>query len=274
MITLIEARTLQGTLLSLPLGDVSAGYSVQKVAGLDPVKATIVSSSYATADGEQYQSSRREKRNIVIGLGFETDYVSNSVRSLRKRLYEFFQPKSYVSLRFYDDDGLTVNISGRVESFDSDLFSEDPTVDISILCFDPDFANVNPVTISGSTVNSTTNRLIRYDGDIETGFTLTLNVNQSLTEFTIYNTGEDGLTKSLDIQASLVSGDVVTISTVSGAKSVKLTRSGVTTSLLYGMTTQSDWIEFFPGDNRFRVYITGSTTISYSIAYTELYGGL
>lgn len=274
MITLIEARTLQGTLLGLPLDDISNGYSVQKVTGLDPVKATIVSSAYATADGEQYQSSRREKRNIVLTLGLEPDYIETSVRGLRKELYGFFQPKSYVSLRFYDDDGLTVNISGRVESFDSDLFTDEPSVDISILCFDPDFVSNSSVTLSGSTVNSSSNSLIQYDGDIETGFTLTLNVNQSLTEFTIYNTGEDGITRSLDIQASLVSGDVVTISTVSGAKSVKLTRSGVTTSLLYGMTTQSDWVEFYPGDNHFRVYITSGTAIPYSVTYTERYGGL
>lgn len=273
MITLIEARTLQGTLLGLPLDDISAGYSVQKVTGLDPVKATIVSSSYATADGEQYQSSRREKRNIVISLGLETDYITNSVRSLRKRLSGFFKPKSYVSLRFHDDDGLTVDISGRVESFESDLFSEEPSVDISVLCFDPDFVNVDSMSISGSTVSSTTTSLIQYDGDIETGFVLTLNVNRSLTEFTIYNTGEDGVVRSLDVQASLVSGDVVTISTVSGNKYVRLTRSGLNTSLLYGMTTQSDWVEFNPGDNRFRVYATGAA-IPYSISYTELYGGL
>jgi hypothetical protein len=273
VITLIEARTLQGTLLSLPLDDISGGYSVQKVTGLDPVKATIVSSAFANADGEQYQSARREKRNIVLTLGFETDYITNSVRSLRKNLYEFFQTKSYVGLRFYDDDGLTVNIAGRVESFDSDLFSEEPTVDISILCFDPDFVNVNSATFSGSTVASTTNTVIQYDGDIETGLVLTLSVNRTLTEFTIYNTGEDSIVRSLDIAASLVSGDVVVISTITGAKSVKLTRSGVTSSLLYGMTTQSDWVEFAPGENHFRVYATGAA-IPYSVTYSERYGGL
>lgn len=273
MITLIEARTLQGTLLSLPIGDISGGYSVQKVTGLDPVKATIVSSPFANVDGEQPQSARREKRNIVLTLGIETDYTTNSVRVLRKRLYDFFKPKSFATLRFYDDEGLTVNIDGQVESFDSDLFSDDPIADISILNFDPDFVNVSASTISGSTVSSSTNSLIEYDGDIETGIVLTLSVNRTLTEFTIYNTGEDGNVISLDVQASLVSGDVVKVSTVSGNKYVTLTRAGATSSLLYGMTTQSDWVEFTPGDNHFRVYATGAA-IPYSIAYTERYGGL
>jgi hypothetical protein len=274
VITLIEARTLQGTLLSLPLDDISGGYSVQDVDGLDPVDATIISSDFAGTDGEQYQSSSIGKRNIVLTLGLETDYVENSVRSLRKNLYNFFLPKSYVSLRFYDDDGLTVDISGRVESCKSKLFTQDPQAEVSILCFDPELVNVTPTTISGSTVSSTTSNLYQYDGDIATGFTLTLNVNQTMTEFTVYNTGPDGIVQSLDIQASLVSGDVVTISTVEGNKYVRRTRSGVTTSLLYGMTPQSSWVQLAPGGNRFRVYNTGGTPIPYSITYSELYGGL
>jgi hypothetical protein len=274
VLTLIEARTLQGTLLSLPLGDVSGGYSVQDVDGLDPVDATIISSDFAGTDGEQYQSSSVGKRNIVLTLGLESDYVTNSVRGLRRKLYNFFLPKSWVSLRFYDDDGLTVDIPGRVETCKSKLFSQEPQAEVSILCFDPEFVNVNTSSESGSTVNSTTNNLYQYDGDIATGFVLTLNVNQTLTEFTVYNTGEDGIVHSLDIQASLLAGDVVTISTVEGNKYVRLTRSGITSSLLYGMTTESDWVQLTPGDNHFRVYITGATSIPYTITYTELYGGL
>lgn len=273
MITLVEARTPQGTLLSLPLDDISGGYSLQKIAGLDPVKATIVSSPFANADGEQFQSSRREKRNIVVTLGIESDYITNSVRSLRKGLYDFFKPKTSVSLRFYDDEGLTVSIDGKVESFDSDLFSQEPTVDISILNFDPDFINVSSSTFSGSTVSTSATTIVDYDGDIETGLVLTLSVNRTLTEFTLYNTGEDGIVRSIDIQASFVSGDVVKVSTVSGNKYVTLTRSGVTTSLLYAMSTQSDWIELNPGENHFRVYATGAA-IPYSVTYTERYGGL
>lgn len=273
MIVLIEARTPQGTLLSLPLDDISGGYSLQRVDGLDPVKATIISSPFANGDGEDYQSSHREKRNIVMKLGIETDYITNTVRSLRRGLYAFLRPKAYVSLRLYDDEGLTVNIDGRVESFVSDLFSQEPTVDISILNFDPDFLNVSPSTFSGSTVSTSATTIVDYDGDIETGFVFTLNVNRTLGEVTIYNTGEDGIVRSLDIQASFVSGDVVKVSTVSGDKYVTLTRLGVTSSLLYAMSTQSDWIELNPGENHFRAYATGAA-IPYSVTYTERYGGL
>lgn len=271
MITLIEVRTPQGTLLSLPLSDTSDGYSVQDVDGLDPVKATIVSSAFAATDGEQYQSSRREKRNITMKIGIESDYSTNSVRELRKRLYGFFLPKSEVDLRFYDDEGLVVNIPGRVEYCQTALFTNEPAVDISIICFDSDFLDNVSSSFSGNTVSSTAETLIQYDGEIETGFVFTLNVNRTLTEFTIYNRMEDDTIQSLDVQASLVAGDVVTVSTVSGDKRVTLTRSGLTSSLLYAQS--GSWIELFPGDNHFRAYAVGAA-IPYTVAYTARYGGL
>lgn len=273
MITLVEARTQQGALLSLPLDDVSSGIVIQDIGGLDPVKATIVSSSFAGRDGSQYQSSKREARNITIKFGIEPDYVEDSVRDIRIRLMAFFMPKSQVSLRFYDSDGLTVEIAGRVESFDSPLFAAEPTADISIVCFDPDFIERTPVVLSGSSVSSTANTHLFYPGSIETGFKFVLNVNRSLTQFTLYNTPADNSVRVLDFAASLIAGDTVTISTVAGAKSVTLTRAGINSSLLYGMSSQSDWLEFFPGDNFYRVYAVGAA-IPYSITYTTRHGGL
>jgi Siphovirus-type tail component, C-terminal domain/Phage tail protein RIFT-related domain len=271
LITLVEVRTPQGDLLSLPLGDISGGYSVQEVAGLDPVKATIVSSAFASTDGEQYQSSRRESRNITMKLGIETDYVTNSVRSLRKKLYGYFLPKSVVNLRFYDDDDFVVNIEGRVESCETSLFSEETVTDISILCFDPDFLDNNLSVLPGSTVSSTVETLIDYEGEIETGFVFTLNINRTLTEFTLYNRGEDNIVQSFDVQASFVAGDIVSISTVFGNKYVTLTRSGTTSSLLYAQS--GSWLELMPGSNHFRAYATGAA-IPYSLSYVARYGGL
>lgn len=273
MITLIEARNSQGTLLSLPLGDISGGYSVQDVDGLDPVDAIIVSSDYAGTDGEQFESSRLGRRNIVLKLGYEPDYVSTSVRSLRKKLRGVFKNKQPVNLRFYDDEGPVVEIDGRVEYNKTPLFEQEPIAEISVICFEPDFVSISSVTKPGTSVNGDATTLIQYGGDENTGVVLTVNVNQTLTEFTVYNTGDDDIVKTLDIQASLVAGDVVTISTVPGSKYVRLTRSGVTTSLLYAMSTQSTWVDLSEGENLFRVYNTG-TSMPYTVTYFERYGSL
>lgn len=273
MLYKVEVRNAQGALLSLPLDDVSSGLVVQDIQGLDPVKATIVSSNFAQLDGTQYHSSRREARNIIMVLGLEPDYVMASVRDLRNSLYSFFMPKSEIFLRFYMDEGLTVNIMGRVETFEAPLFAKEPKAFISILCFDPDFLDLDPVELTGSSTSTTDETTITYDGSVETGLVFVLNVNRTLGAFTFYFKPPDGTLRSMDFAASLVTGDVLTINTVSGAKGATLTRAGTNSSLLYAVSPQSNWHELQNGDNKIRIYATGAA-VPYTLTYTARYGGL
>lgn len=273
MITKVEVRTPAGTLLTLQLDDTSDGFVVEDISGLDPVKATIVSSGFANLDGAQYQSSRRETRNIVMTIGLEPDYSTNTVRDLRTHLYQFFMPKALVSLRIYMADGLTVDISGRVESFEAQLFTREPQIAISLICFDPDFVELDPVVIDDETVADSSEFLVAYDGTSETGIMFVLNVDRTLTEFTIYHRPPDDIVRSLDFAAALVADDVVTIDTVVGEKSAVLTRASTDSSVLYGVSPQSNWISLQPGDNYLRVYAVGDP-IPFSIQYTTRHGGL
>lgn len=272
MLTKVEVRTRQGTLLSLPLDDVSSGFIVQDVDGLGPVKATLASSGFAGLDGEQYHSSRRETRNVKIQLGLDPDPLMDSVFDLRKLLYGFFMPKSPVDLRFYEDD-LVVNISGRVESFEPAIFSAEPAVDISIICFDPDFIDPTSVELSGSTTSGSAEMLIEYDGTVDTGMIFTLNVDRAVDEFTLYHRTPSDETRILDFSSSLVAGDVLTISTVAGSKGATLVRSGTSSSVLYAISPPSSWTELEYGDNHIRVYAEGAG-IPFEIEYVTRYGGL
>ncbi len=276
MLDKVEVLTEQGVLLTLPLQDISQGYSVQNIDGLDPVKATIVSSTFGQMDGEQYQSSRREKRNIIITLGYEPDYVSGTMQDLRKKLYSFFMPKAKVLLRFFQTGEPVVQIYGRVESFDSAKFSREPTAVISIINFDPYFYNPTPVVLPGNTTASTVETSHVYPGSVESGILFRLLVNRNdLTEFTIYHRPPDDSLRSLNFTTAtpLQSGDVLSISTIPGNKFVTLTRGGVDTSFLFGVSPQSNWISFFPGSNKFRIYAEGAG-IPYQIEYTTKFGGL
>lgn len=276
MLEKLEVLTEQGVLLTLPLQDISQGYSVQNIDGLDPVKATIVSSTFGQMDGEQYQSARREKRNIILTLGYEPDYVSGTMQDLRKKLYAFFMPKSRVLLRFFQTGEPVVQIYGRVESFDSAKFDREPKAVISIINFDPDFYNPTPVILAGNTTASTVETTHTYPGSVETGIVFRLMVNRAnLTEFTINHRLPDDSLRSLDFATAtpLLIGDVLTISTIPGNKFVTLIRGGVDTSFLFGISPQSNWISLFPGDNKLRVYAEGAG-IPYQIEYTTKYGGL
>lgn len=282
MLVAVEVTNSQGDVLSLPLEDLDVGYILQKVEGLDPVHATLVSSSFANLDGAQYNSSRREPRNIKFEIGLEPTFDTNTVRTLRKALYNFFMPKTQVSIRFktfdeFDTDIISqnqaVDILGRIETFEGPIFEKDPIVTISFMCFDPDFLDPNPVVINGNTVADNTEIVVPYDGSVETGILLTLNVNRALPSFTVYHRPPDGTLRMMDFTQPLANLDTLKISTLVGSKFVTRTRAGVDSPLLYGLTPQSNWLELLPGDNFFRVYAVGAA-VPYSLQYTKRHGGL
>lgn len=274
MINQVEVRSALGQLLTLVLTDTADGLIVEEIDGLDPVKATLTSSTSATTPGARFQSSRREARNIILTLGLDPDFVNTSVRDLRNQLYQFFMPQSQVSLRFFMSDGVTVDISGRVESFDSALFVQEPKAVISIMCFEPDFVALEPTFVPGATVENTDEVLITLPAAaVETGIRLTLNVDREVNEFTIYHRAGDNVVRSLDFAAPLVADDILTISTVTGSKGANLTRDAVTSSILYGVSPQSNWIQLQPGENHIRVFAVG-LPIPYTIEYTTRLGAL
>lgn len=274
MLWKVEARNDAGDILTLPLEDITGGFGIKDIQGLDPVKATIVSSSFAQQDGAQFHSSQRELRNIVIQLGLYPNYVTTSAKGLRERLYAFFMPKTTVNLRFFDDNGgPTVDIDGYTETCESPQFTDKPKASISILCMNPDFMDLSDDVISDDTTSDTTETLLTYDGSVDAGIVFVLNVDRTLTEFTIYHRPPDGTLRTLDFAASLILGDVVTITTSKGNKTATLTRGGVTSSLLYAISPQSDWITLKNGDNNIRIYAVGDP-IPYTITYTNRYGGL
>jgi hypothetical protein len=283
LLNALKVINSRGSMLNLPLEDDSAGFQVQKIEGLDPVKAILVSSSFAGMDGEQYHSSRREARNIKLTLGLSPDYGTQAVKDLRDLLYQYFMPKQTTQLIFHMYDKFATDvfhefkdiyIDGRIESFDSELFVAEPSVDVSAMCFNPDFYEPDTVIFNGNTVaDTTTETTLAYGGTIDTGAIFTLHPNRAITDFTIYHTTPEGTVRTLYISHPLLAGDTLEISSVVGSKYVRLTRASVQSSVLYAMSPQSAWLTLEPGDNKLRVYTEGAP-IPYDIQYTTKYGGL
>lgn len=272
----------KGAELALPLGDVSGGFGVLDIQGIGPVKATLVSSSFANEDGAQYHSSRREPRNILIKLGLSPDQGQQSVKDLRDQLYGFLSPKTEALLKFelYDkfstnilEQTLDLQITGRVESLDPDIFSKEPGVTLSVMCFIPDFIDPETAVFNGMTVADLTESVLDYEGSVETGVVFTLFPDRLVNEFTIYHRTPDDKLKVTYFSLPLNAGSELEISSVRGSKHVHMTENGVETSVLYGLSQQSNWLELEPGDNHIRVYAEGAP-VPYSIEYTKKYGGL
>lgn len=273
MLTKVEVDDLQGHTLSLPLFDAPPGFLITNIDGLDPVKSTIVSSSFGQLDGSQFQSARRENRNLVLSVKLEPYSGEQTVQQLRAKLYQFFMPKTNVTIRFFNDGVLTYLIDGMVESCESAMFAKDPEMAISIMCFEPNFRAPMANTFGGGTVSGNAESTIVNTGNVETGYVFKLNVNRDISGFSILNRRPNGSMAQLDFSGSLVNGDVVEISTEFMDKHATLTHGGAASSVLYGVSPASKWGPLWPGANLFRVLVPG-TTMGYTVAYTPKYGGL
>jgi hypothetical protein len=269
----VEFTTKNGNTLVIPMYDGADGYFFDSVDGLDPVKATLVSSSSANVDGEQYQSSRREPRNLVFKMGVDVSQIFGSVSQLRRKMMGLLMPKAEVTLRFFSDDFPAVDIVGIVESFDWPLFVEEPEVTLTILCHKPDFIDLTTATVASQTTPGSVETVVDYEGSIETGFKFRMTVNRALSGFTILHRSPTDILSSFEFEEALVAGDLLEISTVTGSKEVMLTRAGTKSSILYAMAPYSNWINLFPGANRISVVAEGAG-IGYSIEYINRYGGL
>lgn len=274
MLTRLEVQSQQGDLLKLPLEDPSSGYIVADIDGLGPVKATLVSSRFARMPGEQFQSSHRETRNITLKLELNPDPTTDTVGSLRDKLYDYFMTESHVVMQYFMDTGLVVEIQGVVETCDPDHFSREPTMNISIMCFRPDFYELTSQTLTSLLTNDQDATYFDYPGSADTGVVITVSVNRNVDELTVYHHLPNGEIQTLTFaNVPLIAGDVLTISTVPGDKGATLNRSGTISSVLYGVSPQSRWIQLKRGNNGLRVYATGDG-IPVTVEYVRRYGGV
>ena len=245
MLNSVEVRNAVGTLVqTLPIKSVSASshYVIEEITGLDPVKADITSSDYATQDGGFFQSARAGGRNLIFKMAYQPDYVAGkTVETLRREMYSIFPPKGAVFLRFFNSDPLfkTVEIKGWVESFSSPPFAKEPAINVSIICPKPNFYELAPVTKLG---DSGTIISMPYEGDAEVGFTLRVNPLTTIQRLVLKN----GVDKDLDLrfQAPIPGTpgwvdpfaptflDTITFSTLPGNKYINLVRQGVTYNLM------------------------------------------
>lgn len=264
------------------MDDASAGYVVKEIDGLDPVNATLTSSTMAQLDGAQFQNAVLTTRNITIKLGLEPDYVNNTVDSLRSALYDYLLPMANIQLGFYKDGTLFAVTSGQVESFENSMFSNDPEIDISIICYDPAFYAPEPVTVSGTTTTGTDTTTITYDGTTPTGIIFDLTVNQDCLGFTVYNTDPlfNSQVYSLNQNELMESPDIITINSIPGQKSIIDTTSGTPRSILYYVDPAATWPLLSKGDNQFRVYFNDAVDgedlgpMNWTLSYTPKYAGL
>lgn len=137
-----------GERYELPLSDYeSSGYIIKNITGMGPIKTSINTSSGALSPGEFFNSSKIEKRNLVLDFDYLDD--GGLIEDKRLNLYNIFEVNTPIDIEFYTDRTHVV-AHGYVESHEPTYFSENCGVSVSILCPDPFLYSLSESTFSMS----------------------------------------------------------------------------------------------------------------------------
>lgn len=243
----------------------NSNYAIKSVIGLDPPDSVINTTRNAGQDGSIYNSSYVDNRVITITMAINYPAEKNRIN-----LYKFFKTKFPVKL-YYRNGVRDVWIQGYVQSMQIAYFDKKETCQITILCPDTLFSGVEtgaedlflvtsgfefPFSIDEegipfSSITPGAEKTIFNYGDIETGALITIQATGAVEDPEIYNTETNEFMK---LNVSMSAGDVIEINTRPGSKYIKLTSSGITTSLIGNLAEGSTWLMLRPGDNVFANY--------------------
>ena len=245
-------------------------FMFSKIEGLNPPAGTINTSSYAGMDGSYLNNAFIEKRNVVIP--FEMRGFNVELR--RHELYKVVKPSRYIKIN-YSTKNISVYAEGIVETCEIENFEMLTKGQISIVCPDiywyssetqiaeysritgafhfifPD--NDEPFPIGK--YNTQNIMTIVNDGD-EVGFTLEISGGPAKNP-TIYNAVTD---EYMQILGEIKEGDIITITTKTGNKTVTLEREGVVTNIINRLVSGSTWLTLRTGENKF--YVRASEGLS------------
>lgn len=276
------------------------GIYVKEIKGISPPKADINTMEISTWDGDVYVSSRLSKRNIVLTFGI---IGAPSVEDARHLLYKYFPIKKKVKLTFTTDSRV-VQTEGYVEENDVQIFSQNETAQISVICPDPyfyepdisehafigveplfEFPFENPVgeeTLEFGEIRLDTRAVLVYTGDADTGMTMTLTnyaenvgnirINNLTTQsYIAINVGK--ITKLTGYAFS--KGDSIVITTNFGRCSAVMRKGGNVYNILGAINKDADWFQLTQGDNVFDFNAEiGVEDLMLTFTYRNAFGGV
>lgn len=249
----------------LKLTQNEAKFQIDNVTGLNPPAASI-SLSENIGDGDEFVHERTGSRNIVINMA-----IKGIVEQNRLELYQCVQNGKYIKL-YLSTNSKNVWIEGRVESTEIDSFQQLTTCQISVICPDPWFKDVEETINSINTVHpkfhfpfhivdpipfsiyETIQVLdLINEGNVSSGMTIEITAKGTVVNPIIYNreTSEFIGLGSTDNPYTMQPKDKIVITTHTNNKRVKLIRNAVETNIFNYLTPNSTFLTVDSGDNVF-----------------------
>lgn len=273
----------------LTLTQNESDFQVISIEGLNPPNAQINTSKIAGLDGSRFNSSTLNERNIVITIKLNGDVEKNRIN-----LYSFFRNKEWC--KFYYKNGIRdVYIEGYVETVEVDLFSKSEIMQISILCPNPYFKNMEEIVddiskslaafefpfainiddpVPMSTIDTTRITNVFNNSESETGVIIEIDLLNDANKIQINNisTGE-----TFTLRHNFLENDKIIIDTNKGNKAVSLIRNASKTNLFTSMVRGSTFFTLDIGDNFFSYLVddgTNDDAIHIVFKHYTIYGGV
>lgn len=278
---------------------------IRKITGLNPPDIDLYIGDYAR-DGGFYQGRRVGKRNPVITFDLNPNpALGQTVSGLRELLYKaFLVPRAgseMVRINLYDDLGRVRYLTGYTEKFEGEIFDQDPTPSISIICPDPYIWDSTPVDIKipnylvNSDVGWITMQPFVYGGTADAGFEIEIRITNTTPTLTLDLNGrqmvisDPNLTDTQVVYINTIRGtrdiqrtDASNIDSTFGAMTITdrwiaLKEQGLTHPVFAGLSPSSPWLELHPQTNIMKVYGISSADTPANIRelqYTQAYWGV
>lgn len=266
----------------------STPYTITEFSGLNPPKATINTSTTATLDGGMFNSAKLQMRTINLAFAIEENAEQN-----RLAVYEVVQPKNPIRL-YYQSEMLDVFLDGYVEEVVPDYFAKKQIVTVSILCPFPYFKSAQQVinelssvikkfhfpfasTADGELifgeVDTLTSVTVLNQGSVKAGLTFELYAKNPITNPKIFNYQTS---EFLAINTTMQQGDLITVTTGQGNKTITLLRDGVTTNIFNLLDKNSTWLQLDVGGGVFVYEVEEGSTVNLSvtISHYDLFEGV
>jgi len=239
------------TTIELPIigASMSDPYILKTADGLGP-PVVDVSISNTLFQGGIFQGSRPQNREITMLVKTNPNYsINQTSEDLRTELYGLLTPglSEEIIFELRNDGVLVATTSGYIKRIEPSLFSKEPQVQIVLSCLGPYFTNMDGINQDLGTL-SKSDPIIENVGTASSGFYIKLTFTSPVSSWTIYN--EDQSKKML-LEKSFITGESLIIDTRSRYRRIYNIKSGTTYTMLYALSSDSDWLKLHGGVNTF-----------------------
>lgn len=259
-------------------------YTITEFSGLNPPDATINTNQAALLDGGFFNSSKLQMRNINLAFAIEAPAEEN-----RLNVYKVIQSKQKIKL-YFKSEQLDIWIEGYVESLDFSYFAMKNIATVNILCPAPYFKGAQEIInelhtlipmfhfptegdIIFGRIDPQVSVEVENEGSVETGLTFELYAKNTVSGPKIFNYQTN---EFMGIDIDMEMGDLITITTGQGNKTITLLRNAVETNIFNYLSKDSTWLQLTPGGTVFVYEVAeGSTTnLDITIKHYDQYEGV